>query len=564
MLILIIPAFLIRLAAVNYGLPQSFFGDELVQVAAGFTMLAEKTVRPNFSFYYLPPLFSYILTPIYALIGVAGAIFGVFDSLGDYKNFVLLNKEYFLMVGRIVSALFGAGAVYFTYAFAKRAFDEKIALLSAVLLAVDFLHVHESQVGRFWSPAVFFIIVSAYFLWRLYETDERKWYFWSAVSISLGFGIAYVPLLIAFWLPVAAYFSEGAAKGIKNLISQKFLGAAALLTALVGFFLWANTYAFYRQFGRSVSTVLDFFGIDTGFSIGGLSTASSFIPNIYRSFLYLWYDNPIVLIFGIAGILFLLFKDRLSPRNILIIGFPVIYILGVSATFAEFENRYVLPAAPFLIIGASFLFIQALRGGVLLAGPRLAVLARYSAVFFLALSLCYSLFVDLKYSFLLLRKDTRNEAIDWIYKNISGGSSILFGIDTVYLNNNRDGIIYQKEKNGFWTNTRDEYLLTLADEDFPKPNYFVFDLNHLPPDAIDLSKFTNGYYVKNFWGRGGEEAFILPDSIKKELIASFYPRDNIEYSHNLLQDPSAPVRALLGLKNLGPYVEIYRISNTLP
>src|SRR3990167_9924914 len=95
-------AFILYLGAASYGLPQAFFGDELVSVAAGFSLLAQKTLRANFDFYYLPPLLSYLLAPTYALIGVVGIVLGFFESIGDYQNFVLLNRELFLIVGRII------------------------------------------------------------------------------------------------------------------------------------------------------------------------------------------------------------------------------------------------------------------------------------------------------------------------------------------------------------------------------------------------------------------------------------------------------------------------------
>src|SRR3989338_1635206 len=348
-------AFILYLGAASYGLPQAFFGDELVSVAAGFSLLAQKTLRANFDFYYLPPLLSYLLAPTYALIGAVGIVLGFFESIGDYQNFVLLNRELFLIVGRIISALFGIGGVYLLFAFARRVFSPSVALLSAIFLAFDFLYLHEAQVGRFWAPATFFIIAAIYSFQRLMETRERKWYFlslqgaqgacfgapatffiiaaiysfqrlmetrerkWyflSALAIGLGYGVGYIPLILVFWLAALQWHINR-----KGLIQKKFIYSSAALLAIVAFFSWANPVAFFRQFGRSLATLADLFGYKLSLAAEGLSSASSFFYNIPRSFLFLWYDNPALLAVGVIGLVFLCFREGNKFWKFLLIGF---------------------------------------------------------------------------------------------------------------------------------------------------------------------------------------------------------------------------------------------------
>src|SRR3989338_6054937 len=64
-------AFILRLGAVSFGIPQSFYGDELVSVVGGFKILQSGSLWGN-SFLYIPPLFSYILAPFFGVAGVAG------------------------------------------------------------------------------------------------------------------------------------------------------------------------------------------------------------------------------------------------------------------------------------------------------------------------------------------------------------------------------------------------------------------------------------------------------------------------------------------------------------
>ena len=541
-------AFILYLGAASYGLPQAFFGDELVSVAAGFSLLAQKTLRANFDFYYLPPLLSYLLAPAYVLIGVVGIVLGFFESIGDYQNFVLLNRELFLIVGRIISALFGIGGVYLLFAFARRVFSPSVALLSAIFLAFDFLYLHEAQVGRFWAPATFFIIAAIYSFQRLMETRERKWYFLSALAIGLGYGVGYIPLILVFWLAALQWHINR-----KGLIQKKFIYSSAALLAIVAFFSWANPVAFFRQFGRSLATLADLFGYKLSLAAEGLSSASSFFYNIPRSFLFLWYDNPALLAVGVIGLVFLCFREGNKFWKFLLIGFPLLYLLIVAITFSELENRYLLPIVPFLSIGAAAVVVALWESALS------KILKRAICAIILFLLLGYELFAGINYFFLLRKNDTRNDAVEWIYRNAPDGSVIILDLPNTVMNNNRAGILYQQEKNPFWINTRDSYLLTLPDDRFPKPNYFVLDQAHLPDKAIDFSRFTSGYYLFSFWSREDRSrALAMP--FKKELAASFYPAETIFTIHNLLQDPSSPFSLLGNIRQLGPYIEVYKFG----
>ena len=139
---IILFALLLRLSSVFFALPYAdVFGDELPHTITTFKILNAKSLILPFEFnHYLPPLYSYLLLPIYGLIGVLGLIFNVFVSLADFKEFVILYREWFLAPGRILSAFFGAGTVYLIYLFAKKLFNKKVALLSQknILIFTDF------------------------------------------------------------------------------------------------------------------------------------------------------------------------------------------------------------------------------------------------------------------------------------------------------------------------------------------------------------------------------------------------------------------------------------------
>lgn len=549
-------AFVLYLGATTYGLPHALFGDELVSVAAGFSLLAQKTLRANFDFYYLPPLLSYLLAPIYAIIGVVGIVSGFFGSIADYQNFVLLNRELFLIVGRIISALFGIGGVYLLFAFARRVFSPIVALLSAIFLAFDFLYLHEAQVGRFWAPATFFIIAAIYSFQRLMETREKKWYFLSALALGLGFGVGYIPLLLVIWFFILQWFlCRKETKNIWQIYTQgEFLQAGAFLLGLVALFSWLNIHAFTRQFGRSIATIADFFGLSVSFAISGLSVESQFFPNILKSLLFLWYDNPFLLVTSICALIFFALSPQKKFWKILFIGFPIVYLLTISATFAELENRYVLPIIPFFALSSSYFLAS-------LWTSQSSSIVKKTVVAFLSLCIAaYGLYAGLKYTYLLQKNDTRNDVVEWIYNNAPRDSAIILDVPFLTLNGNKDSILYLKEKNPFWLNTRDEYLLTLSDADFPADSYFILNLSYIQSETIDFSKFQSGYYIFEFWGPEDRLARRLTFLPSARLEASFYPSKTIVAIHNLLQDPSKPIMLLDKIQRLGPYIEVYKFE----
>ena len=125
---IILAAAAYRFVGIFYGLGHDFFGDSFAHVVAAFKMLEERTMNASFSFYYLPPLMSYILAPFYVIWGVLGIAAGKFVGISDFREFVVLHKEYFVIGPRLISFLLGTGSVYLIYLTVLRRFDEKTAI----------------------------------------------------------------------------------------------------------------------------------------------------------------------------------------------------------------------------------------------------------------------------------------------------------------------------------------------------------------------------------------------------------------------------------------------------
>lgn len=90
--------------------------------------------------------------------------------------------------GRVLSALFGVGAVGMLIVAGTRMFGADVGLLAGVLLALSPLHVWYSREGRMYSLAVLFAVVSSACL--VPAVERGRWRDWLAWGAAIFVGIA--------------------------------------------------------------------------------------------------------------------------------------------------------------------------------------------------------------------------------------------------------------------------------------------------------------------------------------------------------------------------------------
>src|SRR3989344_1511016 len=122
---ILVAAFVLRLSAVAYGLPLQLFGDEFVHLVNSFTLLEERTLRATSPLAYVPSLFALLLTPFVLAAGLFLIISGAVEGIAGFKEFAILNAPYFLSLGRILSALFGAAFLFFLFLIARKITNQK-------------------------------------------------------------------------------------------------------------------------------------------------------------------------------------------------------------------------------------------------------------------------------------------------------------------------------------------------------------------------------------------------------------------------------------------------------
>lgn len=553
-ILILLAAFLLRIGALNYGLPGfAAFGDEIVHIAAGFNLLAQKTLRANFDFYYVPPLMAYLLAPIFALMGVFGVLIGKFQGLADYQSFVILNKEYFLIVSRIISAVLGTAAVGFIFLLAKKFFNsDKIALISAIFMAFDFMSVHESQIGRFWMPLTFFMLGAAYFIYRIHKDGDLKWYLLSGLMLGLGFGIGYAAIMLVLWFLIAHLSRK------EKIFNKKFILGGGSIFFLIILFIYFNTVAFVRQFGHIIFTIGSFFGKELIFSPIDVSSQVQSNYFYFKLMLgFLWNNNPLFFIFGIFGFLAIFFSKKTDKfSKFFLIGAPLVYLFIITFLFSGIEGRYVLPAMPFFILGTSY--------AAAIISERLFVKSKkwqnIVLVFLGGIFCFYSVYLTVSYTRKLQKPDTRVQAREWIYQNIKPESLIIVADKHLELNENKESILFLKENNPSRLDVKRKYLLALDESGYPEPKYNVLNPGRIDFSKVNLENISPDYVVFSFWEEGDKKDIdFFP--YDKELVRKFYPQENVSDLNNILNEPATrPFKTLRGINYLGPYVEIYKIK----
>ena len=112
-----------------------------------------------------------------------------------------------LFSARLVSSLFGAFCIPITYMIARRLFDHKTAIISALLLPGCYLHFQIARWATTDMPLNFFILSTFYFFIRGFQEKSNKdtSYFLMYICMGIGFMIKGPPAIIIPTFVIGCY-----------------------------------------------------------------------------------------------------------------------------------------------------------------------------------------------------------------------------------------------------------------------------------------------------------------------------------------------------------------------
>lgn len=553
--------FVLRLAAIRFGIPyDNVFGDEIAHIITAFHFLENKTIVANFPSAYLPPLMAYFTTPLIVVSGLWGMVSGAFSGINGFREFAILHREYFLIAPRIVSAVLSSFAIPLMYLLGRRLFNERTAILATLFITVDFLHIHESQVGHIWGPMVAFILLAFYLMLRMYDMGSLRSYLWAACVIAWGYGLGQIPVFLYPWYFIFHMFSrrqQGRAF-LRRLIDKKFLLGTGFFLLFFVLFTVLNPITFYKHFNDTLQAVDVFFGTHFGkvfespFSLASDTASFSFLRN-WRVIVTTYTNtNPILFFIGLLGMAAIFVRPK---KNAFLIRttmfFPIVYLIVFSLLFYRLTLRYVLPATPFFLMAAAYFLSWLMEF-------RIRLIVRVGVVIVL-IAIIYSLGIDSRYQFLLRKPYTVSEATAWVYHNIPPGSRI---VSSQFLWPNRESVAFLERHNSIgWVDTRRKLLAVLPEERYPKPNYFVIDTNLISLDTLPVEERRADYVFVSYYYQFGEEIkrslFTLYPTAEK--VYALYPKGADQPVKNLMNLDPVFMSELFRINQLGPNVEIYKI-----
>ncbi|MCX6561136.1 MAG: phospholipid carrier-dependent glycosyltransferase [Candidatus Aminicenantes bacterium] len=416
-ILLLVLAAATRFWGLGWGLPHTYHVDE--------NAFGDKAIR----FFYgdLDPHFFHVGTlHMYALAGMwkVYQVVGGFESTDAFVSHYQKNPTTFYLIGRSLSALLGVGSVLLVFLLGLRMAGLGAGFAAGLFLTFSPEHVKISHAMLPDGPTLFFLLLTFFLIWRIYEKGRALDYALAGLTAGIAMAMKYaghmmvIPLLFAH---TARILELGLPKKKIFLHPPLFLfGATFLLTFAAG-----CPYA-----------VLDFprFWADFKWQSGHLMSEGHFGSSMRQPawLFYLQYgfrDNlgRWVQYLAFGGVILAL--ARRKAREWILLSYPLVLfvLIGMWKTRA---TRYFLPLAPFFILLAAP-FVEAAAAWL---APRLRALVRRTGpaprtaavltLLFALVAVAPSAVRVVRYDASVAGPDTRTQALEWIRWNIPPGETI--------------------------------------------------------------------------------------------------------------------------------------------
>jgi len=468
--VILLAAFLIRIAGVTYGLPLRLVGDESPYVVAALKMIEEKTLWPRTHYaefqkiLYFPPFIAYVYVAPFLAVLAAKLIF-FRGGLSDFSRFIISDPSSLFITARVINVLFGVLTVWLIYKIAKNVFrKEAIALLSSTFLALSLLHINLSFLGRDWVINVFIFSLVLYWLSRP-DVNRTKKYVQASLIAGLGFGVHLLAAFAALFIGLWYFFDQETSwkNFFKNKIPYLSSGIFGLL-ALMGYLIYPFGYLLGNSTAHQTKTFL-----------GALKMQGAFWNSLAHS-------EPVLFLFLVIGngFLFLNLKKYFWMWLIFINGY-----ISVFYFIFYYQNRFALYLYPLFALIAGYglynLWLKMRNKNRRL----IAILGGAGFVLMLAGAI--------KLDFLILKNDTRLQARQWIEANLPEQTKIIVAAPLTRLAATPEAIKEQEKIQASSLRQTD-----LMERDFTTPKSFhALNLYTITEQESSLFYENIEEYVKN-------------------------------------------------------------------
>lgn len=432
LLLIILLSLSLNIIGITWGLPDRWNVDEAV--ASALKMAYSKQIMPEndlthptfYHFFLIVFLGLYLLVlkvtgyPLYAAASSAAVSWIKFANTDPF----LASSLY--IVARILSGILGAAMVFVIYLIAKKIYNKRVGLFSALILALSAGFIADNHYAKSSALVNFLSVLTVYFCIKaVYNSKFKKDFFVAsflgglALATKFNGGILILPLITAYVYfytanyPYSCNSALDCAKYIKNLISSK-IAICSLGFYFLGFFI-----GFPAIFLHAARYIPGLNLYKENYLIGHLSVGSRIFDLLKAVFGYIY---MITNIYGVslslmifAG-LFMALKNK-NRGKVIILSLAVPYFFIMASI-----QMLKLPNPKYIILIISFLSIS---GGLFTNWLiRTRKIPKVLTYLFLSFVLIFSFKHLVSTEMIFLKDDIRYSATNWIESNVPQGATI--------------------------------------------------------------------------------------------------------------------------------------------
>ena len=562
---------------------KSWIGEVDTRIVRQALDIGQSITEKDFSFLQGSNSYPYVLPCLllfcYGIFFLIGNWFGLFSSAQGFISYLFFHIDEFYWYSRILISVFGVLSIILVYLIVKQIFfrfkEKKIilgSLLASYLLAFSLLSIQFSQQVRPHIPVGFFILLSFYLY--LLCLKKKSWSSYLLLVLSASLAVSTFPggIFAFVFIILASYFLERKNSKFKffdffkTFLSFRFI--IGLIIFLIVFFLFYSY--IFSDFNLSVNTA-----DNSSFISVNLFNIPFIVPCLGMGFVTIFkmlfsHELALGLLLTIFLFLYFVYRKNITTNdsfyNQAIIGWwAFITSYSIVFGFLDFGGRFRLLCSiiPFLCIGVGVLLVNIFNN-----------FKKYKKwIFFIVIVLLIFEFVQAtRFVQLMDRSYSRDEASQWIEKNISSNELIVFQQSIQTLISTRESIERQSLFSGSLSQ-RNQFLLSLELDDYFQNSKSMLDFS-------DVMKYKNNdiFAVYDFLKEIKPDYFVLlfrSNNLEKEtyfeyqiaqsqgqLVKRFTPFKNNQTNRELLfpSGLSNPLVDLWSAKQLGPTVEIYKLD----
>lgn len=406
----------LRLAAIDYDLPDIYHPDEPAVIRISREMFATGDLNPHFFDY--PSLIFYTNALAYTPLYLGGRLTGAFDDRADIlplqsvaMGTTRAPQPAAVLLNRSISLAMGVGTVALLYFIGCALFNRPdVGLLAALLLAVAPNPTYHSRIVTTDAMVTFFIMLTMLMAALIFRQGRTRHYLLAGLAVGLAAGTKYNGAMVALVVPLAHFLRAGWGGWRDGRLYLSGLAAVAV-------FLLTTPYALldYPTFSTALRGVM-------GHYDSGHAGMEGDTPRWYATFL--WTTTTLAPLLAVAQIGRGLWQR--SRPTLLLAAYPVVYFLFIIR-FVVRNDRTILPIVPFIFLLAAVVLGDLLRRARRADGRTARTGWAALLVGLLAATVVYPAGLTLRENRILAGELSLETAADWLAGNLEPGARVAVG-----------------------------------------------------------------------------------------------------------------------------------------